>query len=93
MITQNDIIYFVITDRFFDGNTSNNQHVDLANPRAFHGGDFDGLIAKIPYLKKLGISALWITPVYLNIHDLGDSAGYHGYWTIDFDKIDPHLFT
>jgi glycosidase len=63
------------------------------NPRAFHGGDFDGLIAKIPYFKKLGISALWITPVYLNIWDLNDSAGYHGYWTIDFDKIDTHLFT
>jgi len=93
MITLNDIIYFVITDRFFDGNTANNENIDLDNPRAYHGGDFDGLIQKIPYFKKLGITALWITPVYLNIHDLGDSAGYHGYWTIDFDKIDPHLYT
>ena len=93
MITTSDIIYFVLTDRFFDGNASNNQGVNIDKPRAFHGGDFDGLIAKIPYLRKLGITALWITPVYLNIHDLGESAGYHGYWTIDFDKVDPHLFT
>jgi len=93
MINLNDIIYFVITDRFCDGNPSNDQGVNLENPRAYHGGDFDGLISKIPYFKKLGITALWITPVYLNIHDLGDSAGYHGYWTIDFEKIDPHLFT
>lgn len=93
MIHLNDIIYFVITDRFCDGNPANNQYVNLNNPNAFHGGDFDGLIEKIPYFKKLGISALWITPVYLNIHDLGDAAGYHGYWTIDFNKIDPHLIT
>jgi len=93
MVTLDDTIYFVLTDRFYDGNSSNNLHVDTVNPRAFHGGDFDGLIKKIPYFKQLGITALWITPVYINIHDLGDSAGYHGYWTIDFDKIDTHLYT
>jgi len=93
MIDTTDIIYFVLTDRFSDGNPANNQNVDRDNPTAFHGGDFDGLTGKIPYFKKLGITALWITPVYLNIHDLGTSAGYHGYWTIDFEKIDPHLYT
>ncbi|MBS0001001.1 MAG: hypothetical protein KFF73_18605, partial [Cyclobacteriaceae bacterium] len=93
MINSSDIIYFTLTDRFFDGNSTNNQGVNLNNPTAFHGGDFDGLIKKISYFKKLGITALWITPVYLNIHDLGESAGYHGYWTIDFEKIDPHLYT
>ena len=93
MINLSDTIYFVITDRFHDGYTANNQHVNLTNPNAFHGGDFDGLIKKIPYFQKLGITALWITPVYVNIHDLGDHAGYHGYWSIDFDRIDSHLYT
>ncbi len=93
MLTQDDIIYFVITDRFCKGDPHNDQHTDPTNPRAFHGGDFAGLRAKIPYFKELGVTAIWLTPVYLNISDFFDSAGYHGYWAIDFDKIDPHLYT
>lgn len=91
-INQNDIIYFVLTDRFFNGNPQNDNPSDVNNPKKFHGGDLDGLILKIPYLKNLGITAVWITPVYLNITDFFDSAGYHGYWAIDFSKIDPHLY-
>jgi glycosidase len=93
MIDTSDIIYFAITDRFNDGNPDNNLQVDITNPTAYHGGDFDGLLQKMPYFRKLGITAIWITPVYANIHDLGNSAGYHGYWTIDFEKVDPHLYT
>lgn len=93
MITQDDLIYFVVTDRFRDGDSNNNTGVDRQNPRKFHGGDFAGLEEKIPYFKKLGITALWITPVYLNITDFFDSAGYHGYWAIDFERVDPHLYT
>ncbi len=93
MLTQDDIIYFVITDRFCNGNPRNYQLVDPENPRAFHGGDFAGLRAKIPYFKQLGVTAVWLTPVYLNIGDFFDSAGYHGYWAIDFERIDPHLYS
>lgn len=96
MVTANDIIYFVITDRFYDGTPVNNVEVKKHKAKAFHGGDFEGLESKIPYLKKLGITTVWITPVYININDNGpnaDEAGYHGYWTVDFDKIDSHLYT
>ncbi|MBF0329269.1 MAG: hypothetical protein HQL10_08920 [Nitrospirae bacterium] len=94
MLTQGDIIYFVITDRFCDGDPSNNFDVDKSNPNAYHGGDFAGIIKRIPYLKKLGITALWITPVYINIHlENRGMWGYHGYWPLDFEKIDPHLYS
>jgi len=93
MLTQDDVIYFVITDRFYNGDPQNDQGVNLDNPEAFHGGDFSGLIEKIPYFKTLGITALWVTPVYINIGDFFDSAGYHGYWAIDFERVDRHLYS
>ncbi|MBX7056661.1 MAG: hypothetical protein K1X75_01255 [Leptospirales bacterium] len=93
MLRQNDVIYFLLTDRFFNGDPDNNRDVDLANPQAYHGGDFAGIIQKIPYLKNLGVSTLWITPVYENIHlPESKSFGYHGYWPLHFDRVDPHLY-
>lgn len=93
MINQDDIIYFVLTDRFYDGDSDNNHGTDKNDPRRYHGGDFKGITDRISYLKDLGITALWITPVYLNIGSFGDSDGYHGYWALDFERIDPHLYT
>lgn len=93
MITQKDIIYFILTDRFCDGDDKNNLNVDKQNPKKYHGGDFSGIIKKIPYLKNLGITAVWITPVYLSIGDFYDGSGYHGYWAMDFDKVDHHLYS
>ncbi|MEW6619099.1 MAG: alpha-amylase family glycosyl hydrolase [bacterium] len=93
MISQEDVIYFILTDRFCDGDPNNNQDVDKNNLKQYHGGDFAGIIKKIPYLKKLGITTVWITPVYLSIGTVGDSAGYHGYWALDFERIDPHLYS
>lgn len=97
-LSQKDIIYFAITDRFNDGNRQNNSApppVDKSDSHRYHGGDFAGITEKIPYLANLGITALWITPVYLSIgtYQAGSYAadGYHGYWTLDFEKIDPHL--
>jgi len=62
MISQDDVIYFVLTDRFFNGDASNDQPAQPANPRHFHGGDFAGLVAKIPYFKTLGVTAVWLSP-------------------------------
>ena len=93
MITQDDVIYFILTDRFYDADSGNNILVDKNELRRYHGGDFAGIIEKIPYLKNLGITALWITPVYLSIGRVGDSDGYHGYWALDFNKVDPHLYS
>lgn len=93
MLSQDDVIYFVVTDRFSNGDPGNDQPADPGNPRAFHGGDFAGLLQKIPYFQALGVTAVWLTPVYVNIVDFFDSAGYHGYWAIDFERVDPHLVT
>lgn len=93
MISQNDIIYFIVTDRFCDGDPANNEGVDKDDPFKYHGGDFTGIIEKIPYLQDLGITALWITPVYLSIGRYHGGDGYHGYWALDFEKIDPHLYS
>jgi alpha-amylase len=93
MLSQDDVIYFVVTDRFRNGDPANDQPADPLNPRAFHGGDFAGLVEKIPYFQALGVTAVWLTPVYVNIVDFFDSAGYHGYWAIDFERVDAHLYT
>lgn len=90
-------IYFVLTDRFMDGDASNNINVDKTHPEAYHGGDFRGLIDKLDYMEQLGINTLWITPIVDNIDSNqgtsfgGKQYGYHGYWAKDFTKIDEHL--
>ncbi|MEZ5359015.1 MAG: alpha-amylase family glycosyl hydrolase [Candidatus Zixiibacteriota bacterium] len=93
MISQDDIIYFVLTDRFKNGEAANDAGVDVSRDKAFHGGDFAGLIEKIPYFQTLGVTTIWITPVYVNITDFFGSAGYHGYWPIDFELVDGHLYS
>lgn len=94
-------IYFVLTDRFNDGNPSNNgteaEGYDKGHPEAYHGGDFRGLIDKLDYLQQLGVNTLWITPIVDNIHfnkgvDFNSKQyAYHGYWAKDFEKLDEHL--
>lgn len=93
MITQDDVIYFVVTDRFCNGDPDNDFNGNPQNPEAFHGGDFAGLTGKINYFNTLGVTAVWLTPVYVNIGDFFDSAGYHGYWAVDFERVDPHLYS
>ncbi|KAI7257774.1 hypothetical protein KC345_g10707, partial [Hortaea werneckii] len=90
-------IYFALTDRFKDGDPTNNENVDKTHLEAYHGGDFRGMIDNLDYLQELGINTLWITPVVDNIDfNQGVSFGgkqyaYHGYWAKDFTKLDEHL--
>ncbi|MBD8500400.1 type I pullulanase [Paenibacillus arenosi] len=94
-------IYFVLTDRFSDGDKKNNgtaaQGYDKNHLEAYQGGDFRGLINKLDYLEDLGVNTLWITPIVDNIDFNqgtsfnGKQYGYHGYWAKDFTKIDEHL--
>ena len=91
MITQADIIYFVVTDRFKNSSIKDEDSNTFPNLQHYYGGDFAGIKEKIPYLKELGINALWITPVYLNVGRNGESDSYHGYWSLDFEKVDHHL--
>lgn len=86
MITQNDVLYMIVTDRFADGDPTNNGAVDCGAPDRRHGGDLLGIVQRMPYLQDLGVTTLWITPVYLNPPD-----AYHGYHPLDFESVDPHL--
>lgn len=85
-----DLIYFVVTDRFKDGSEANNgfSDVDPKNPKAYHGGDLAGLTQSLDYIQSLGATTVWITPVVKN-----ETLGYHGYWAVDFENVDPHLGT
>lgn len=71
-ITQDDMIYFIMTDRFYDGDKTNDTDINVDDPKAFHGGDFQGIIDKLDYIKDLGFTAIWITPVVQN-----QQGGYH----------------
>jgi alpha-amylase len=93
-----DVLYFVITDRFADGDPSNDRGVDPSQPGTFHGGDLKGLIAQLDEIASLGVTALWITPILkqvpLPVTEAGfQDWGYHGYWTDDYGTIDPHFGT
>ncbi|MFP5501714.1 MAG: alpha-amylase family glycosyl hydrolase, partial [Candidatus Sericytochromatia bacterium] len=90
---KDEIIYFVLTDRFYNGNKKNDYDVRPNDPHAYHGGDLEGVIKKLDYLKDLGATAIWITPVNENKPDalVGKYWGFHGYWIHDFNKVDRHL--
>ncbi|WP_404429318.1 pullulanase-type alpha-1,6-glucosidase [Microbacterium lacus] len=97
--------YFVMTDRFANGDTSNDQGglagdrlttgFDPTDKGFFNGGDIAGLHDNLDYIEGLGTTAIWLTPSFKNRPVQGEgvnaSAGYHGYWITDFTQIDPHL--
>lgn len=88
-------VYFLLTDRFVNGDTSNDYECAGDKIEAYHGGDFAGLTSKLAYLQELGINTIWITPIVDNVEaimneDLHQQA-YHGYWAKDFEKVDEHL--
>ncbi len=99
----NDSIYFVMTDRFENGDYSNDNAgvpggvevngLDKKDISYFHGGDFVGLTTRLPYIKDMGFTSIWITPpVVQNWLQIGSGA-YHGYWGTDFTTVDPHYGT
>lgn len=87
------VVYQVMPDRFFDGDPGNDAGVNRQDPGAWHGGDLKGLTDKLPYLRELGATALWLTPMYQQVPPLNGTAGYHGYWPEDFRSVDPHFGT
>ncbi len=100
---QDDVFYFVLPDRFNNGDADNDNGsktialsqggFDPTKKGHYHGGDVKGLTDKIPYLKDMGITAIWLTPILRNQAVQGNITGYHGYWVLDFTEIDPHLGT
>jgi len=81
-----EAIYMIVTDRFRNGDPSNDLDSDVARADWWHGGDLQGVIDELPYIRGLGMTAIWITPVAEQM-----PGGYHGYWTRDPYKVDPHL--
>ena len=86
-VTQDDIIYFIVTDRFFGRNKRTVETADTS----IHGGTLDGILEKLDYLIELGVTTLWVTPVYENIQNQGDSEPYHYYWPLNFERMDRRL--
>ena len=94
------ILYFVIVDRFVDGDPANNERDDPqpGGVGSFHGGDLRGLIDNLDEISGLGVTALWLTPVQKQIPGFVSGAGffdwgYHGYWADDFYAIDERFGT
>lgn len=92
------ILYFVILDRFADGDTRNNRGVNIRQKGTFHGGDLAGLRQQLDEIASLGATAVWITPVVDQIDGFVTGAGfpdwgYHGYWADDFSRLDPRFGT
>ncbi len=101
-----DVLYFVLIDRFADGDPTNNARVQKRNPGGYHGGDLKGLTLQLEELVDLGVTALWINPVQkqmpkgmyaqapakLGIPEF-NHWGFHGYWIDDFEAIEPQFGT
>ena len=106
-LPQDEVIYFVLPDRFENGDIANDRGglsgdrlttgFDPAAKGFYHGGDIKGLINRLDYIQGLGATALWVAPIFKNKPVQGppgqESAGYHGYWITDFTQVDPHFGT
>ena len=99
-ITNDDVIYLLMPDRFADGDVSNDKDVDRTNPRSWHGGDFRGVINHLDYFKELGVTAIWLTPWYDNSDEITTcdkpwcpNTSYHGYGAIDYYGVENHFGT
>jgi neopullulanase len=104
---QDEIIYFVLPDRFENGDPKNDrgglkggplQHgFDPTHKGFYHGGDLKGLTQRLDYIQGMGVTAIWFAPIFKNKPVQGkpgeESAGYHGYWVTDFTSVDPHFGT
>lgn len=88
---KDETFYFVMTDRFANGDRTNDAGADPGNPGRFHGGDWQGIIDHLDDLHDLGATALWISPIVMNDTDFLGMDGYHGYWPHDFEKTEPHF--
>jgi glycosidase len=105
-----EIIYFLMPDRFDDGDPTNNtgrsastdpneNGFDPSNLDFFHGGDLKGITDKLDYIRDLGVTSIWMSPIFRNraVQHYGagapSKAGYHGYWILDFTDVDPHFGT
>lgn len=106
-LPEDEVIYFMLPDRFENGDAANDlggfkgdrlkTGFDPSHKGYFHGGDIKGLIKRLDYIQGMGVTAIWVAPIFKNKPVQGppgqESAGYHGYWVTDFTQVDPHLGT
>ncbi len=106
-LPEDEVIYFVLPDRFENGDVKNDKGglkgdkmkhgFDPTHKGFFHGGDLAGLIKRLDYIQGMGATAIWFAPIFKNKPVQGgkgeESAGYHGYWVTDFTTVDPHFGT
>ncbi|SEM98613.1 Glycosidase [Sphingomonas gellani] len=104
-LPQDEVIYFLLPDRFDNGDKSNDRGglngdrlvtgFDPTDKGFYHGGDLKGLLRRLDYIQALGATAVWVGPIFRNKPVQGpaghESAGYHGYWITDFEHVDPHF--
>ena len=101
--TSNESIYFIMVDRFENGDPTNDNAGFIAGDPTggfdptdigyWHGGDLKGVTKHLDYVKSMGFTSIWITPPVKQKYVQGSSAAYHGYWGLDFTTVDPHLGT
>jgi neopullulanase len=106
-LPEDEVIYFVLPDRFENGDPKNDtggikgdrlKHgFDPSHKGFYHGGDLKGLVQRLDYVQGMGVTAIWFAPIFKNKPVQGpkgdESAGYHGYWVTDFTSVDPHFGT
>lgn len=83
---QDEAIYFIMVDRFNNGDAKNDKDANTTDLQAYNGGDLKGITKRLDYIQDMGFTAIWLTPVVDNEED-----GYHGYWTKDFYKVEEHF--
>ena len=89
---ESELVYFVLVDRFDNGDSRNDDTIDLTDPHAFHGGDLAGITRRLPYLAELGVDTLWLSPVFsMRTEKFHGHGAFHGYWVNDLDTIAPRF--
>ncbi|MGQ0505301.1 MAG: alpha-amylase family glycosyl hydrolase [Myxococcaceae bacterium] len=87
-----DALYFVMVDRFSNGNFKNDGPAKPADPAAFHGGDLQGVIDRLDWLQQLGVGTVWLSPVFkMRTTPFFGFGAFHGYWTEDLTQIEPRF--
>jgi alpha-amylase len=90
---RDEIIYQVLIDRFANGDRNNDYNVTLNDNilARYMGGDYQGVIDRADYLQALGVTAVWVSPIVVNVEEDAGIASYHGYWAQDFKNVNPHF--
>lgn len=88
---RDEVIYQVLVDRFANGTASNDWRVNRQSLARYQGGDWQGLISQLDYIKALGVTTLWISPIVRNVDTDAGIDGYHGYWASDLSELNPHF--